>query len=303
MATILVKMGLVMQQLSKIPIHQGSNYYVYLPELSFFLNKIDNHQYFSLVRFQLDFWAHIIKPIYNNIISGDSLKVASDKTANKWAKSTRPYKINSFVMQQLYLLTSKNKQDNFYFSVSDLTWWGGKFPYPKPSNDAVKYMQKLIPEIPYQALVWRKWAKDGNIHKLFIKYKDKNIILAAPYYYKNFSEKLSLTKCSYVKVHDSKAFLQVNELVKNIEIEYKKIRYKTNGDIIIIFIAGGAGALAIDHLHGQLKNVFMLELGRSLDVYYYYDKAKGNISPHNMWKWIESNEPVWIKNNYPEIIR
>lgn len=301
-----------MNNVTKMPLHEGTDYEILYPEFKFFIDKIENREHFSYVRFQLDAWSHLFKMVYLKLKNptkptDKELDVACKSVVEFWQRGvkskTRMYHMQSGVVASTYKLLLSKKPDNFYLAVSDRTYWEGKLPPPKDPIRVwpVRLMRELLPEAPMYATCWRTWAQSGLIHKLF-EDKERPIILVGPDYFANFGEKLGLKNFQFIQIHRNQAVFKVGKTID--QVTQARNRISKDKDVLILFCGGIAGCYVISALHGKLPNVFMLELGRNLNVYYHYDKIRKK-TPKWMWGgWMDSHPPTWLqKPEFKSIIR
>ena len=97
-------------ELKKIPIYAGSNFEVWYPDIQFFIDKINNQEYFSFIRHQYDFWSQIVKPIHA-CLKGDNSGINScaKKVYANWERTQN---------SRNYYATSKKKRILLYYQCS-----------------------------------------------------------------------------------------------------------------------------------------------------------------------------------------
>lgn len=307
--------------MQKMPLFQGSNLEVYVPELDFFMSKIENGESFSFVRFQIEYWRMVRlalrelgwpgwnkptnMPLHDDKFIQDLGKQMVRSWNNKQSMG-RPIKFIPEVFSDHMRMVINPKPEGFHLGVSDRAWYFGILP-PEPIDKWSPWSAPLIKaflpenEIPFQSIILRRWSNNGTIHQMFEKFKDHPTIILGPYYYKNFAKKLGLTNTKYINISLTEACLHLDSTLKDIERAHNELHNKF-GKVFHLYAGGSAGAWLAIKLHEQLKNATIIEFGRALDVYFYYDKVKGEAPRWTWGGWMDLNQPKWIKLKYPKVI-
>jgi len=306
----------------KVPLYRGSKLQVHNPSLDYFINRIKSKQYFSMIRFQIEYWRQLRIALQYLGHKGWHYPPALKKDQEFYDK-IGPAMLDAWVKEQSYgrpwLFTekifadhvkfiTKPKPNDFFLAASDRAWYFDDWPPPPHdawSRWADTVIQGMLPpgETPWNSLVWRRWGHSGKIQRFFAELKDKTFCFVAPYYYKNFGEKLQLSNFHFIEIDYLQASLHLEKTYNQIIDKHKELR-KNNEDIIYIVVGGAPGSWLVINLHGKLDNAFMIEIGRGLDPYYVYDsfiEEKG-INMQFWGNWLKRFPPTWVKN-HPELIR
>lgn len=298
--------------IKRFPLFKGSSLEVGRPTIDYFINRIKNKDYFSLVRFQIEYWKMVriaLQSMGYPGLSAPKILKKDSQFAEKLGSAMlrtfdnvqevngdRPWEFSERVFADHIKMIISNKPNNFFLSVSD------KSVYLKDNTPDVgnKWMadliKELIPdsEVPLLSTIWRRWAQNGEIQRLMDLCKDRAVVVVGPYYYEKFGKKLGFNNCHYVRIDLFKACLQVHETYINIKKLHNKL-LKTNDDVIYLFAGGSAGAWLIDKLHNQIPRAFMIEFGRALDVYFYNDPVRWKSEKWVFGYWMDKRPPTWLK--------
>jgi dTDP-4-amino-4,6-dideoxygalactose transaminase len=184
--------------------------------------------------------------------------------------------------------------------------WLGKGIPNKPANKRffvfVKLMDKLInkKETPFNSTLWRKWFWNGQIKKLFDEINgDKNIrvVIVGPPHLASFKEKSGLNKCSFFEVDRHNAAGFVDSYYEKIKKEHAG--YLANNEYVVYF--GGAGVctqILFSRLQGELVDAAMIDVGRAMDVYYFYESFEHFGYGDKTWSrgsWLTLSPPKWLE--------
>lgn len=295
-----------------VPLFQGSPLKVWNPlSIDYYLNKIHNNEYFSLVRFNLDafmlirgaYWSMGFKDWPNNI-NYEVLKTLSEHMEKELnvrnEKRNMDYKITAKNFEGILNLMVNHKPENFYLAVSDRTYYYGKFPPPNGKMWVANLIKKIIPnnEHPFNSLNWKSWAVSGQIHKLFTQFPKDKIVVVGPPHFSTIDKKTGNDNITHLKIHPTKASFDSEMIYDKMQQIHES--YLKDYDRVIYICEGGAPVnWIIYRLHGMLKNAFMIDIGRALDVYYADDQIRKN-TPWWQWGgWLNEGgkpSPNWIKN-------
>lgn len=265
-----------MVEFDKYPYLYGDGITVYLPEIDFFLDKIKNNKYFSMIRFPDQWWKATGNAMKSMGVSYNikSRIINDSDILNKFASHiliggrSAPYTSSIKILRNNILTMISNHDDNFYISVkADL----------KDRREIAKrflYNDKFI-----YAHIWRKFATDNVIDRLFFDNNDIHFIIVGPFFYKNLSKKLSLDNISFIEISETEAHKNVNYTINSIISLREKILKKK---VICLFSAGAVSTYMISKLYNILPETYLIDMGRTLDAYYCHDKVLKN-GPH--WRW------------------
>jgi hypothetical protein len=295
-----------------MPLAQGSTYQVYVPSIDYFTDKILNDEYFSYAKLSIEWWMLLNKSFKRN-----NLKVADFKNGiplnllqpiakgmvdewNETQRMHRKYKADVDVVRRILRMSIDQKPDNFLLAVTDRSHVTDfTFPLPKRGDSVEKMLKAVLPvnEIPLHALTFRIWAVTGTIHKFITKIKHKNIVVVGPKHLSNFGYKLGLKHFNFVEIHSTDAILHVNETKKKIQELHPKF-LKGHSDVTYFFVGGGAAMWLVTELHGSLEKANLIDIGRSFDVYYFYDPVMKQYPNWMFGQWLNRKNTAWILNSF-----
>ena len=260
---------------------------IYYPNLDFFLEKIKNLEYFSMIRFA-DWWWEGLLRAFNKIDPSFDIMKDNINLNNSLIKKigqhfvdvgkNHPYNASLPIMIENVRITIGECPSNLFFTV-------------KADELKRRYLVKkltLNDEFLY-AHSWRNFATTGEIHRLFEENSNYHFIMIGPFFYKNFGKKLSLNKFSFVEIDERNGCANVDATISKIINMRQAIK---NQKVICLFSAGGMSPYIITKLHKLLNNTFLIDVGRALDAYYCHDNVLIN-GPD--WRW----SGAWFGPLYP----
>ena len=301
-----------MENLIKAPLFAGSNLDVYWPDIDYFIQKINNKEYVSQMRFQIEYWNMIRSamrlmgypgkeiPINLTVDKGflDKLSRYMIKAFNKDVSVShrRPWKFSREVFRTHLEAITTSKPEGLILGVADRAIYYGDSTAPNGNKWQADLIKKLLPngETPFVSTVWRKWAQSGEIQKFVDVIKNKPVVVVGPFYYKNLAHKIGLTNHRYIQIDLMEACLHVNKTMQQMSATYSEM-VREHGEVIFIMSGGSAGAYLSYKFHDKFKKAHMFELGRALDVYFYYDKIRRQQPKWVFGEWMDSRPPIWIK--------
>ncbi len=315
---------------------QGSDIEVLEPSLEYFTTKIKNGESFTVVRQQSEWWDVVYGGLrlllhhdsqmrldFGNPIFLDRLVDAMRSNYPKIGGS-RGWIPHSFDVwrESLQMITSK-KPANFYFSVSqgascnhdivDNTQVPYAVDYTKPPHCLVgrpspaevsTLIGAMFPagEKLWRSTVWRKWGASGEIHTFFETFKDLPIVVVGRDVYKNFGEKLGLSKFHFLPIHPTRASEQIEHSTQEMKNLHEHLLSSGEKRVIYILLGGDTTRCMQWRLHDQLDGeVFMIDAGRGLDPYYREDAVFRDQSP--MWGHWHNSYASWVQHKCPHVIR
>lgn len=199
-----------------------------------FLNKIENNQPFSFVRYGDGEWGAVLKNTWMHQL-----------LISKWGNSIID------VGTELYnILTSENpKQDNYYLGIQPL----GYSQFKDEIDEVVNGLNTCNADILHE-----RNAK-GTINDFFDVLKNKEVILIGPWYMKD----LNLFNFTHIETPEYHSWLHVEEICKNINDKIDKSKNQ-----ILLFSCSLAAKICIDHFYKLYGNqIIQIDTGSLLDPY------------------------------------
>lgn len=305
-----------MYNISQMPINVESSYQVLVPNINYFSDKILNQDYFSFTKLSIEWWLMIKKSLTTMkiptnqlrplLLDNNFLTKLAHEIVYTWEHGQcgdRLWAADVSIVKRVLKMSIDKRPNNFFVGITDRA-----FPatdqYPSPKGDkwiasVINIIETMLPygEIPINALVLRTWAVNGAIDQFISKIKHKKIVLVGPSHLENLGYKLNLENYSYMPIHDTEALLRAPVTKNNILTQHTKL-LKHNKDVIYFIVGGSAAMWLTAELHEKLDRAYIIDIGRALDVYYYYDPIKHQL-PQWMWGgWLDRRNPTWVKKNF-----
>lgn len=276
----------------------------------FLLTKINKEYKFSLIKISVEFWMLVQKAINTlkiNILKCDTeylksdifLKQISSEMVKQWhanQANKRPWKASKHSLFRILKFITTEKPNNILFGVTNT---GGSTKYPHKqkflnNRKNVKiFLEKVLEKdlILYDATCWKYWSYTGEINNFFKKIKRKNIVIVGPNHLKDLNKRINIKNFTYIEIPDRNASLYTVE-IKNEIVKHNK---STNAYTIYIIQGGSPAMDFMTMAHNEVNNCCMLDVGRSIDVYYYYDtKIKKDKAAWYWGRWLEKKPPKWL---------
>jgi hypothetical protein len=276
-----------------------------------------------MIRFQIEYWRQLRIALRYMGHKGWQYPAAMKKDQkffdeigqhmlDAWVKEQsfgRPWQFTAELFGDHIKCIAKPKPDNFYLAVSDRAWYFDQLPpppHPEWSHWAGGVIKGMIPddETPWNSIVFRRWGHSGKMQRFFNELRDKTFCFVAPYYYANFGDKLQLPNFHHIEIDYLKATMELDETYDKILKKHEELT-KDGKDVIYIVVGGAPGSWLVINLHDKLQNAFMIEIGRALDPYYFYDSfiTENNVNLQFWGSWLKRFPPTWVKDKHPELIR
>lgn len=277
-----------MSVFGSLPLISDDTIKIYDPDLNFYLEKIKELEYFSMMRFADWWWNAISIALEQTVGLNEDVKVDNrliNRMGERLLKAGRsdPYVSSLKVIKENMRTTIAEQPDNMFFSVkSGPPHWplGGCSVSVKEMRRRRRLIKALTSKDEFlYAHAWRNFATTGEIHRLFEENPDYHFVIVGPFYYKNFGRKIGLKNFSLIEIHETHEHKYVDRTISKI------VRHRNSIDskkVVYLFSAGSVSTYMISKLHNLVKNAFLIDVGRSLDAYYCHDSVlkKG---PH--WRW------------------
>lgn len=285
-------------------LHSRGQLQIYNPNINWYIDKINNNKYFSLIRFQSEWWMILKKglkklgldnlPPRNIFKKEDFIQKWGQAVADAWQfnqRGNRKHELNADVLTDHIRTIIFPKPKNFYLSVSDrANYYNANWPPAGPQGSwgwIDKFIQDLLPqgEIPFNSIIFRRAVMDGSFKKLVNNIRNKKIVFVGPPYYHDIANRAKLQNLTYVKIDLFKATFHVKETLEILEENYKS-------DTLYIFCGGCAGAWLIEEMHKKHNDSWFIEFGRAWDAFYYFDKK---VAPEIGVRWMNKSPPYWTR--------
>ena len=216
-----------------------------------------------------------------------------------WRKkqlNIRPWKISAAPIERILKTIINLQPDSFMFGISDII---------KSKDNRINqgvslgyqpdmFLKKILPNdiTIYDTTCWKDWAHDGTINR-FIKYiKNKNVTVVGPSHLADFGKRVQLNKFNYIQINDREAALHTKDIAKKIKNIHNNKQYT------VYLLQGGLAAIDLTTLlHGKIQNCCILDIGRAIDVYYYYDPIRKTFPRWYWGGWLDLNPPTWLLEN------
>lgn len=296
-----------------LPVYEGCTNHIYVPSINFFADKILNKEYFTYCKLSIEWWMLLSDAIksptirkYRHLspshgINKGLIPLIAKEMCNVWdikQKINRQYKSDQKVIEDILRMSVSKKPKNFFLSITDRCNIDHTY-FPQPQRGPkyiVNLMYSMLPkdEIPLHALPMRIWAITGEILEFIKKIQHKPIVIVGPEHLYNFGYKLNIPNFKFIKIHSSDAILHVHEIKQEIE-ETHKLLLQTNEDVTYFLIGGGAAMWLATKLHG-LPNANIIDIGRSFDVFYFYDEERKKYPNWMFGQWLNKRNTKWILN-------
>jgi hypothetical protein len=295
-----------------LPLYEGSDYNIYVPNIDFFLEKIINQEFFSYSKLSVEWWM-LQKRAWNTTLNTPAgqrflKKGPSDiffhklakNMAKEWEvqKGRRKWKSDIPAISRILKMSFEEKPEGFYLGITDRCGVRDRyFPMPmRGKGELPRIFRSTFPkdEIHIHALAFRIWAAYGEIHEFVKGIQDKNVVIVGPKHLNNFGKKLNIKKFNHIKIHSTDAILHVNKTKTQIKNNHKNL-LKGNDEVLYCFVGGAAAMWLITELHGELERAFLLDIGRAFDVYYYYDLVKRQVPVWMFGRWLDKAKPTWVR--------
>ena len=258
---------------------------VYNPDIEYFLKKFRNREYFAFVRYQDQWWTStycVLRPgqDYDPETIGDFFARHYNNTN---------YSITYDVAYENFLLLSQSRP-NFYIGIKCMK----------------EKFSKNIPLITQDreflyAHCWRQMSTSGQIIKMFEEFSEENFIVVGPKYLSNLGKKLGLKHYHHVEISGTAASKHFNKTVAEVLDMYTKT-HNENKRTFILSVGGFFGNALVNKLYDKIDDAFIIEMGRSLDVFYCHDKSFRDL-PKFWWslQWFgrKENMKAWTKWTKP----
>lgn len=290
-----------------------TNYTVFVPNLRFFINKLANKENFAIIKYSVELWMMIdgaIKnmgiPIsqisYEFLSSDENLKKLAKEISKYWEtkrRGVRPWKSNDDAVYRVLKGITEKHTDNFMFGISSRCLTTSNIGANNYQiRDILLRIMHVSGQTGYSSFIWRDWASSGKINNLIEAFNfmpKLKVVIVGAYYFNNFGQKLKLNNYDHICIHQNEALLHLKETKQEILIKHNQ--YLKNNDFVLYMLVGGTAAMwLILELYRELPSASMIDIGRALDVYYYYDKIK-KFTPTYMWgHWLTKSPPKWVKS-------
>jgi hypothetical protein len=288
----------------------GNKLSIIYPDVNFISNKVNSLEVFTFIKISIEYWmlmSTALNKINVDLRTKNVEYLKSDKflmnLANNmlisWEsqKKDRPWKASKETLYRIIKGIIINKFDNLLIGVTDT---GSPRTYPikekflNRHGNVLKFLSQVLDDELkiYSASGWKYWAYTGEIDNFFKSINTKKITIIGPSHLKDFGSRIGAKNFDYINIPDKDAGLHT------IDIKDKIIKYNKQSKEYTVYLIQGGGA-AMDFMimaHEHMNNCCMLDIGRALDIYYYYDPIKKSYPKWYWGGWADAVPPTWLKN-------
>lgn len=306
------------QNIPTIPLRPGSDIQVNYPPLRYFMDKIDNRDYFHFTKQLHGIWDAIYGALrWNKKLRGirglrrhkrnDNYirHLARHMVEFKNKKSPWKYCTNIYVDVLKMMIDINQRPSDFLFGISDTSFNQREEPRCNIKEGVTvrgrarfrkgmftvgcrqAAMKALLPRdhILFDGSCWKEYGWYHEIDGFFNKYKKEKIVIIGPSYFSDFDQRLGLLNFEHIPIDYYKASNKAFETRDFIFHKHEQL--KQENEFVIYFITAGTfGAWLTSKLHGyrdgteKLERAFVIDCGRMLDVFYL------EIAKKMRWVWL-----------------
>ena len=283
------------------------------PTIDHIISEIENNSSISMVRLTSEWWMmanRALRAMGNN----DDVPESVDDFIDTWSEymhiefvkqcGKRNWhasdKVYAYILKRIF---TEELPENLLIgadykpmSIDDTPLMELKLWFEWLEFESTKHMiEKLnLRQKAITSTIWRRYALNGDIDIFLNKMKHHQIVVVGPWYFENFDKKANLPHYKHIKIDENKAMLHVDDIERRM-LEHHNEHAKDFEKIIYLCCGGMAVVDPILKLHNKLENAVMLDVGMSIQVYYYSDPVRHN-SPKCFWgTWLDVHTPEWIK--------
>jgi dTDP-4-amino-4,6-dideoxygalactose transaminase len=228
-------------------------------DLNTIIEKIQNEEFFSFAKINHGFWENMRDW---QIVSKQGV------TAEQFDAHRRPYLIMTGFFTELLedLRNIDLKDSQLLFAASPLAYKDSREREGTPLEytQTMDLMHSILPkEAPiYDGLFWKTSMLDGSLRLFFEQIKHLKVLLVGPSHLQNFDQTFVLDDFSFLEIHPRDA----RKERQSIEQQIRDFREQHEGPLLILFQAATLAPWLIFRLHRQLKQTWMIDMGRALDI-------------------------------------
>lgn len=255
---------------------------IYEPNITFYLEKIRTLDHFSMIRFPDQWWKAVgvalskVMPSFdvNDARDIEGFFASRHRFIDEMAPhlvsagTKNPYVVSEPVMIENMKTAIRPPPANLYFTAK-----AGRPEW----RQLIKAVTRRDTFLHAHSCI--NFATTGEIHQLFSVNLDYHFIVVAPFFYKNFGNKLALKNFSFVGIHETHGHKNIDRTIAQITAQRKSIKHKK---VICLFSAGALSTFMIAKLHRSLPDTFWIDVGRALDAYYCHDDV---LLQGPQWRW------------------
>jgi len=261
-------------------LHNTKHYEKY-PKMDFIIDKIHKNDFFTFSKISVEWWQMFCGALDNlninlkNIQLIESKKIAT-QMVKVWGKQrrSRPWGVSIEAFKGVIDFITKECPENFIVGITDRT--PGKQFFERPiypdshrgrQKHIIEVIKQIIPEQNnlYDAMCWKYWGSSGELERM-IRYTNNHnikIVLVGPEELKDFGKVCGVKNYSYLNIHSTEAALHIRKYKRMIK-EFDK---NTSGKKIYMMQGGSSVMWLCVKLHNKLKNSFMFDVGKGLNMY------------------------------------
>lgn len=264
----------------------NTKYSAKYPRIDFIMDKIKKNNFFTFSKISVEWWQTFYGAIKNinlnekninyEIINKNSKKI-SENMVNFWNTTqdqSRNWGVSVETFESVINYITKKCPKNFIIGITDRTPGQQYFKnpcYPDIHRPRQKHLIKIINKtihknnILYDAMCWKYWGCTNKLDNIINYANKKNIkiVIVGPESLKDFNKICNIKNYSYLNIHSTHSVLYVKAYKKMI----KSFDENINENKIYMMQGGSSAMWLCVNLHNQLKNSFIFDVGKGLNMY------------------------------------
>jgi len=281
------------------------NLKIYALNVNEIIKNINNEKTFTFSKISIEFWMmawRAFAQMGTDIKKLDSKQLKNKKFISLLAKNMidvwnvkmkngRPWKGSNLVFERILQMIMEEQLPNFMLGINEPLGKRKQDRYLYLNPQANLFLQKFLHNqtIIHDSNCWKYWAHDGTIDLFMKNLSNKNVTIIGPSHLKDFNEKVKIKKFNHIQIHDREAALHTIVYSKEI------IKQHSSDDYKVYLIQGGSAAMDLCILlHDKMQNCCIIDIGRAIDVYYYYDPIRKKYPKWYWGGWLDVKPPKWL---------
>ena len=270
----------VKPKIKSVVLSEKYNIKVHLPKMHYFSDRIDSKNYFYFVKHQHAVWDFIYKALPDREFNIDSEADLKELAAGMVKQTTKWFVKDEIYFDILKLITSR-VDENILYAINDTAhhYRRAKRQHMKYKSKRIAHLHKIMndfirhKDILFHGGIFRSYAINKQLIEFLNKYKNRRIVIVGPPYFLDFGERAGLENYSHINIPYRTATDFIDEILE-------KVKSNHQDETIYLFVAGALASWFIYKLHATLRNSFMIDIGRALDIFYY------EFAYELLWGWL-----------------